>query len=67
MEKTKTEYKGVYITTRNGKYKAIYLCIDIKNKRYRGYYDTLKEAAIAVDKRLIENGMPPVNILVKKS
>lgn len=67
MEKTKTEYKGVYITTRNGKDKVIYLCLNIKNKQYRGYFDTLKEAAIAVDKRLIENGMPPVNILVKKT
>jgi hypothetical protein len=67
MRNSKTEYKGVYICMRNGKYNSITMNITIKNTRYKGYFNTLREAAIAVDKRLIENGMPPVNILVKKN
>lgn len=57
------------------KYKYVVLEWDSKgNEKWiagifgnRKPYNTEREAAIAVDKRLIEKGKEPVNILVRKS
>jgi hypothetical protein len=62
----KTEYFGVYITRKSGKYDIITMNLTINNVRHSGTYKTLREAAIAVDKKLIGNGLSPVNILKPK-
>jgi len=56
------------------KYKSVNLYIQKDGKeRWRvercrngAYYDTEREAAIEVDKKLIEKGKKPVNILIPK-
>lgn len=40
--------------------------ISVKGKRLQAYYETEREAAIAVDKVLINAQKPPVNVLKKK-
>lgn len=56
----------------NYKYVQLYESKD-KKQRWRAaiygnaiYFDTEREAAICIDKRLINNGKNPLNILIKK-
>lgn len=49
----------------NGKYRAQIIRLE-PSINWRAYFDTEREAAIAVDKKLIEIGEEPVNILVRK-
>jgi hypothetical protein len=58
----KGKYKYVYgylMPDNSIKYQA-----KIKKYRWSAYFETEKEAAIAVDKLLINKGLTPVNILV---
>ena len=41
--------------------------VNMPRYNWQKYFQTEREAAIAVDKKLIENGREPVNILIKKS
>lgn len=61
---TKTEYKGVYEMPKGtNKFKAQMI---INFKQRRSYHDSLKEAALQIDKWLILSGKEPVNILKRK-
>lgn len=66
----KTEYKGVYKnghTFFNGVKKENFKATIIINKQtFRSYHQSLKEAAIQIDKWLILSGKEPVNILKRK-
>ena len=61
------KYKGVYLVTKKGgnssnhvgEWQAVY-------KGRRSSHKTEREAAIKIDKCLIEDGKPPVNILKRK-
>ena len=62
----KTQYKGVCIETVDGK--IIYRARKTyKGVRWQKNCDTERAAAIAYDVRLIELGLPPVNILKPKT
>jgi len=63
----KSQFKGVYrqINVRDGTYS--YLAhIPTKNRNATKYFETEKEAALAVDKGYINIGKEPVNILKRK-
>ncbi len=59
---------------KSDKYKYVYLFETKEGEERWGvmvvgnskYYDTEREAALSVDKRLINKGKEPVNILVRK-
>jgi hypothetical protein len=62
----RSKYKGVFMRRDHGKYDSWYYSKMINYRRYQGNYDTEREAAIAYDMALIENGKQPVNILKPK-
>ncbi len=68
---TKTEYKNVYSLRSNwGGGNIFSYSIQINKhiiKSASKQYATAKEAALALDKKLIELGYEPINILVKKT
>jgi hypothetical protein len=59
----KTEYKYVYVVAFDGlpTYRA-----ELAKYRWSKCFPRLRDAALAVDKKLIEMMLPPVNILVKR-
>lgn len=61
----KSKYKGVTQIIEQGKYIYWRTSGSINGRRFTGIYDTEKEAAIQYDKKMIENGKEPVNILKK--
>jgi len=68
--KTKYKYVGTYKHKETGKeYHKVKLCPGKKlklNFYWEAVYDNLEEAAKAVDIKLIELGLEPVNILKRK-
>ena len=64
--KKSEKYKGVSYNYVGSKYMWIYQ-LTINNLKYYGTYETEKEAAIAYDMKLIENGKRPVNVLTLKT
>lgn len=65
--KKDSEYKNVYKLSQNQfnikrRWQAR---ITVKGIKYETYFETEKQAAIAVDKFLIKNGKEPKNILKK--
>lgn len=60
---SKTKYKYVYIVSYNGvkTYRA-----ELCKLRFNKCFSILRDAALAVDKKLMENKIDPVNILKKK-
>jgi len=59
------KYKGVYYFQKDGLGYYFYKLI-IKGCVFNGSYKTEKEAAIAYDIKLIDNGKEPVNVLKRK-
>lgn len=61
----KSKYSNVYAPTPRqiGRIREWRARIRINGVVYDGYYKTEKDAAIAIDKILIRNGKPPINIL----
>jgi hypothetical protein len=59
----KNKYKYVYFLRARRRFKAMYRAA-IRGE-FCKCYPTEREAAIAIDKHLISNGRPPVNILKK--
>ena len=63
----KTEYFNVYEKhgiTKRGEYTTFYeYCKMINGVKYKGKYDTAKEAARQLDLKLISLGISPINIL----
>lgn len=62
----KTKYKYVYEHLIG--LRVIYK-VDIKRKnkiKYRDWFDNIEEAALVVDKKLLEAGLEPVNKLKRK-
>lgn len=57
---SKSEYKYVSIFTHSG---FIYYKAQIKKLKFSSFFLIEKDAAKAVDLKLIENGITPVNIL----
>ncbi len=62
--RSKTEYKYVYKMKANGKTIIYLACYGRLNKKS---FPEIKDAAIQVDKWLIQSGLEPVNILKRKS
>jgi hypothetical protein len=58
------KYKGVALYYASTKEMWRYQ-LKINNTRFTGLYETEKEAAIAYDMKLIDNGKQPVNVLKK--
>ena len=52
------KYKLVYVYETNG--------VKIYRSNHGQYYDNEREAALSVDKNLIEDGKEPINILKRK-
>lgn len=61
----KSKYKGVSQVLDSGKYIVWRTSGSINGRKFTGTYSTEKEAAIQYDKKMIENGKEPVNILKK--
>ena len=68
-----TEYQYVYLLTKKDTSEFLcYLAKITPSKKnntkfiWQDYFENIKDAAKAVDLKLISLGMPPVNILVKK-
>lgn len=65
----KKKYKGVTRTTHSGRYVYYYATRTNRKtgSRSRTKHETAREAAIAYDKMLIQEGKDPVNILKRTS
>lgn len=66
MEKIKSKYKGVSMFIVNGKQTYWHAQKTHNNTRWQSTWKTEREAAIAYDKRMIQIGKEPVNILKRK-
>lgn len=66
MKPQKSKYKGVYSYITHGKHLCWHTSGSIKGRRFSIYAKTEREAALKYDKKMIENGKPPVNILKPK-
>lgn len=68
QEKQKSKYKGVSLMRFSGKY--YYWTaqgVTARGRRWQKRCNTEREAAIAFDKKMIELGREPVNVLIKKN
>jgi hypothetical protein len=63
---SKSKYKGVDFVLQAGKYKKWRCCGIVNGKKFNFSCETEKEAAILYDKKMIESGRQPVNLLIKK-
>lgn len=66
MKMIKSKYKGVTMFLSNGKDVFYNYQITHKGVKYNGTYKTEREAALQFDKRRIEFGKEPLNILKPK-
>lgn len=64
----KSKYKNVYRPVPRGAVRKREWCarIKINGVEFKQFYETEKEAAIAIDKILIKHGKEPVNVLLRK-
>lgn len=70
-ENTSSKYKFVHLRTKVhlnfGRWKGKWVAsLEHDHGKWRAYFETEREAALAVDKKLIELGEEPVNILKRK-
>jgi hypothetical protein len=72
MKSTKTEYKNVYLTTGHMEGRGLpsvygYRIMKDGEKIHsqNRFFKTARECALALDKKLIEKGYEPINILKK--
>lgn len=62
-----SKYKGVSKVIEQGKY-IFWRCDGCVNgRKFCSSHDTEREAAIAYDRKMLENGKEAVNILIKKT
>jgi len=61
-----SKYKGVSKVRRSGRYEYWMAQYRKDNHRWQKYCNSERDAAIAFDKKMIEIGKEPVNILVRK-